>query len=103
MHCLETNKFPYYPTDDVWRREEFSKFIQYQGNLWDDKVIKQTMHGLALSWLIKDLKFRQNHKKHTFKLFSGAKQALPTPKEFPVWWGSNRPSTKWEIPYGFFI
>ena len=50
MHCLETNKFPYYPTDDVWRREEFSKFIQYQGNLWDDKVIKQTMHGLALSW-----------------------------------------------------
>ena len=50
MHCLETNEFPYYPTDDVWRREEFSKFIQYQGNLWDDKVIKQTMHGLALSW-----------------------------------------------------
>ena len=50
MHCLETNEFPYYPTDDVWRREEFSKFIQYQGNLWDDKIIKQTMHGLALSW-----------------------------------------------------
>ena len=50
MHCLETNEFPYYPTDDVWRREEFSKFIQYQGNLWDNKVIKQTMHGLALSW-----------------------------------------------------
>ena len=50
MHCLETNEFPYYPTDDVWRREEFSKFIQYQGNLWDNKIIKQTMHGLALSW-----------------------------------------------------
>ena len=50
MHCLETEEFPYYPTDDVWRREEFSKFIQYQGNLWDDKIVKQTMHGLALSW-----------------------------------------------------
>jgi|ETNmetMinimDraft_30_1059905.scaffolds.fasta_scaffold12337_4 hypothetical protein len=50
MRCLETEEFPYYPTDDVWRREEFSKFIQYQGNLWDDKIIKQTMHGLALSW-----------------------------------------------------
>ena len=50
MHCLETNEFPYYPTDDVWRREEFSKFIQYQGNLLDNKIIKQTMHGLALSW-----------------------------------------------------
>ena len=50
MHCLETNEFPYYPTDDVWRREEFSKFIQYQGNLWDNKVINQTMHCLALSW-----------------------------------------------------
>ena len=50
MHCLETNEFPYYPTDDVWRREEFSKFIQYQANLWDEKIIKQTMHGLALLW-----------------------------------------------------
>mgnify|MGYP001281622682 CR=1 FL=1 len=50
MHCLETEEFPYYPTDDVWRREEFSKFIQYQANLWDDKIIKQTMHGLALLW-----------------------------------------------------
>jgi hypothetical protein len=50
MRCLETEEFPYYPTDDVWRREEFSKFIQYQANLWDDKIIKQTMHGLALLW-----------------------------------------------------
>ena len=50
MRCLETNEFPYYPTDDIWRREEFSKFIQYQANLWDEKIIKQTMHGLALLW-----------------------------------------------------
>ena len=50
MRCLETEEFPYYPTDNVWRREEFKKFIQYQGNLWDDKIIKQTMHGLALLW-----------------------------------------------------
>jgi hypothetical protein len=50
MRCLETEEFPYYPTDNVWRREEFSKFIQYQANLWDEKIIKQTMHGLALLW-----------------------------------------------------
>ena len=50
MRCLETEEFPYYPTDNVWRREEFKKFIQYQGNLWDGKTIKQTMHGLALLW-----------------------------------------------------
>ena len=52
MRCLETEEFPYYPTDNVWRREEFSKFIQYQANLWDDKIIKQTMHGLACCGLI---------------------------------------------------
>ena len=39
MRCLETEEFPYYPTDNVWRREEFKKFIQYQGNLWDGKTI----------------------------------------------------------------
>ena len=43
MHCLETNEFPYYPTDDVWRREEFSKFIQYQGK--DNHDFSYCNHG----------------------------------------------------------
>ena len=43
-------EFPYYPTDYTWRRKEFSQFLQYQDNLWNEKDIKQTMHGLALCW-----------------------------------------------------
>ena len=42
--------FPYYPTDREWRKEKFDSYIRYQGYLWDGKDIKQTMHGLALSW-----------------------------------------------------
>ena len=43
-------EFPYYPTDYTWRRKEFNQFLQYQDNLWGNKDIKQTMHGLALCW-----------------------------------------------------
>ena len=43
-------EFPYYPTDHTWRRKEFNQFLQYQDNLWENKDIKQTMHGLALCW-----------------------------------------------------
>ena len=43
-------EFPYYPTDYTWRRKEFNQFLQYQANLWENKDIKQTMHGLALCW-----------------------------------------------------
>jgi hypothetical protein len=43
-------EFPYYPTDYTWRRKEFSQFLHYQDNLWNEKDIKQTMHGLALCW-----------------------------------------------------
>ena len=50
MPCLETKEFPYYPTDRKWRRNKFEAFLRYQGYLWDDKDIKQTMHGLALCW-----------------------------------------------------
>ena len=42
--------FPYYPTDMEWRKEKFDSYIHYQGYLWKGKDIKQTMHGLALSW-----------------------------------------------------
>ena len=47
---MELKTFPYYPTSRVWRRKEFEKFIRYQGYLWKGIDIKQTMHGLALSW-----------------------------------------------------
>jgi hypothetical protein len=43
-------EFPYYPTDYIWRRKEFNQFLQYQASLWENKDIKQTMHGLALCW-----------------------------------------------------
>ena len=43
-------EFPYYPTDYTWRRKEFNQFLKYQDNLWENKDIKQTMHGLALCW-----------------------------------------------------
>ena len=42
--------FPYYPTDRAWRKDKFDSYIQYQGYMWNGKDIKQTMHGLALSW-----------------------------------------------------
>ena len=42
--------FPYYPTDMEWRKEKFDSYINYQGYLWMGNDIKQTMHGLALSW-----------------------------------------------------
>ena len=47
---MELKIFPYYPTSRAWRRKEFEKFIRYQGYLWKGIDIKQTMHGLALSW-----------------------------------------------------
>jgi len=47
---LIMKEFPYYPTDYTWRRKEFNQFLQYQDNLWENKDIKQTMHGLALCW-----------------------------------------------------
>jgi len=47
---LFMKEFPYYPTDYTWRRKEFNQFLQYQDSLWENKDIKQTMHGLALCW-----------------------------------------------------
>ena len=47
---LFMKEFPYYPTDYTRRRKEFNQFLQYQDNLWENKDIKQTMHGLALCW-----------------------------------------------------
>lgn len=43
--------FPYFPTDDAWRREEFQKFMEFDDSgLVEDGRIRQTMHGLAFCW-----------------------------------------------------
>ncbi len=64
-------QFPYYPTDFSWRRKELSKFIQFQGNLWQGKHIKQTMHGLALCWsyMPHSWEVRCNNLKSPFETF----------------------------------
>ena len=45
--------FPYFPTDIVWRANEFRKLEKYDYTRCIDeenKAIKQSMHGLSLSW-----------------------------------------------------
>lgn len=45
------NGFPYYPTDMDYRKKEFNKLLKYdRSNLFEDDVVKQTMHGLGLAW-----------------------------------------------------
>jgi hypothetical protein len=43
--------FPYYPTDDISRNNEFEKLISYKrNNLFSNDIIGQSMHGLSLAW-----------------------------------------------------
>lgn len=43
--------FPYYSTDEEYRKNEFRKLMKYdRSNLFQDDVVKQTMHGLGLAW-----------------------------------------------------
>lgn len=43
--------FLYYPTDKESRQKDFNKLIKYnRTNLFQDDVVKQTMHGLGLAW-----------------------------------------------------
>lgn len=43
--------FPYYPTDMEYRKKEFEKLMKYdRSNLFENDIIKQTMHGLGLAW-----------------------------------------------------
>jgi 16S rRNA G966 N2-methylase RsmD len=45
------NGFPYYPTDNETRKKEFEKLMNYdRSTLFEDNIIKQTMHGLGLAW-----------------------------------------------------
>lgn len=43
--------FPYYPTDWETKVKEFEQLCAFDyNNLWNDDVIKQSMHGLGLAW-----------------------------------------------------
>lgn len=45
--------FPYYPTDDAWRREQVRKMCNYDARRCvdvDNKRIKQVFHGQSLCW-----------------------------------------------------
>lgn len=45
--------FPYFPTDMLWRENELKKLLNYDYTKCidiDNKLIKQTMHGLSLCW-----------------------------------------------------
>lgn len=46
--------FPYYPTDEDWRRKEYDKlrrFVEAGGASFDENDnLKQSMHGLSLAW-----------------------------------------------------
>lgn len=43
--------FPYYSTDKEHRQKEFNKLMSFdRSTLFEDDVIRQTMHGLGLAW-----------------------------------------------------
>ena len=42
--------FPYYPTDKIHRDIEFNRLAKYKDNILENKMLKQTMHGLNLAW-----------------------------------------------------
>lgn len=53
FHHYRSVGFPYYPTDSEYRQNEFRKLksFDYRNCIdYDNKTIKQTMHGLALAW-----------------------------------------------------
>jgi hypothetical protein len=50
IHYRETG-FPYYPTDMETRRKDFEKLMKYdRSTMFENDVIKQSMHGLGLAW-----------------------------------------------------
>lgn len=42
--------FPYFPTDDTWRQNEWRKFEKWCGDTVEEDKVRQTMHGLSLAW-----------------------------------------------------
>jgi len=46
---MNLDEFPYYPTDLLWKENQFNSFIKYTSSVWE-KDIPQSMHGLALAW-----------------------------------------------------
>jgi hypothetical protein len=45
------NGFPYHPTDREIRVKDFNSLMEYdRSKLFEDDVVKQSMHGLGLAW-----------------------------------------------------
>lgn len=42
--------FPYFRQDRDFRDNEFRKLMNYDGQVLDNDILKQTMHGLSLAW-----------------------------------------------------
>ena len=43
--------FPYYPTNEVFKKKEYRKLTNYtESTLLKNKMFQQTMHGLGLAW-----------------------------------------------------
>lgn len=66
--------FPYFPTDNVWRSSELSKLKKYDFTRCIDrenKIIKQTMHGLSYCWSFQphNYKVECNNKRSVYDTF----------------------------------
>jgi len=67
------NGFPYYPTDDEYRKREFNKLQKYNySELIENGIVKQTMHGLGLAWSYFPHSFdvKCNNKKTPIEVFN---------------------------------
>ena len=70
------NGFPYYQTDEMFRKYEFDKMMKFDyTKLIDGDIIKQSMHGLALAWSYFPHSFdvRSNNKMTPLEAFSDDK------------------------------
>jgi len=64
--------FPYYPTDEEYRRKEFEKLKNFdRSNIIKDGIINQSMHGLGLAWSYFQHAFdvKSNNKMSPFEAF----------------------------------
>lgn len=50
FNYYRSNGFPFYPTNQHFRDNEFKKLMNFNGEILIDKKLKQTMHGLNLAW-----------------------------------------------------
>jgi hypothetical protein len=70
-----TTGFPFFPTDTQWRKDEFKSLISFDFSKCvdaDARLIKQSMHGLALCWSYHPHHYRVkcNNLRTVYELFS---------------------------------